>query len=184
MSEPVASGGHRQAVLLGVLLVVLAFAGWYYYWPTTTTAPSSQTTPATTTAAEVGQLPVPETVKLATLEGAEELTDAGRNPFAYGVRPPPPAPPRPPAPPPLAPVVTAPPAPVGPPPIGLRLIALLEISRGRAMVTLKDPASNAIYNGFEGDVVDGRYRIVKIGIQSVTVSYVDGSGQRTIGFSG
>jgi hypothetical protein len=184
VSEPITSGGHRQAVLLGVLLVVLAFAGWYYYWPTTTTASSSQTTPATTTAAEVGQLPVPETVKLATLEGATELSDAGRNPFAYGVRPPPPAPPRPPAPPPMAPVVTAPPAPVGPPPIGLRLIALLEMPQGRKMVTLKDPTSNAFYNGFEGDVVDGRYRIIKIGIQSVTVSYVDGSGQRTIGFSG
>ena len=52
------------------------------------------------------------------------------------------------------------------------------------MVTLKDPAGNAVFQAFEGDVVDGRYRIVKVGSQSVVVSYVDGSGQRTIGMTG
>jgi hypothetical protein len=49
------------------------------------------------------------------------------------------------------------------------------------MVTLKDPTSGALLHAFEGDVVDGRYRIVKVGQQSVVVSYLDGSGSRTLG---
>jgi len=30
-------------------------------------------------------------------------------------------------------------------------------------------------------VLDGQYKILKVGLQSVIVSYVDGQGQRTIG---
>lgn len=51
---------------------------------------------------------------------------------------------------------------------------------GKVMVTLKDPVSGAIFQAFEGDVVDGRYRVVKVGLQSVVLAYPDGSGQRTI----
>jgi hypothetical protein len=49
------------------------------------------------------------------------------------------------------------------------------------MVTLKDPATGALFHAFEGDTVDGRYKLVKVGSQSVVVSYVDGSGMRTLG---
>jgi hypothetical protein len=55
---------------------------------------------------------------------------------------------------------------------------------GRPMATLKDTATNAVHQVFEGDVVDGRYRIIKIGLQSVVVSYLDGTGQRTIAAGG
>ena len=51
----------------------------------------------------------------------------------------------------------------------------------RTMATLKDPATGALFHAFEGDVVDGRYKVVKVGAQSVVVSYVDGSGLRTLG---
>ncbi len=51
------------------------------------------------------------------------------------------------------------------------------------MVTLRD-ANGTVFQAFEGDVVDGRYRVIKIGVQSVVVSYVDGSGQRTIPLGG
>jgi hypothetical protein len=82
----------------------------------------------------------------------------------------------------MAPALPAtPPVPQGPPPIVLRLTALIVIpGSGRTMITLKDPGTGALFQAFEGDVVDGRYRVVKVGNQSVVLSYVDGSGARTV----
>ena len=115
------------------------------------------------------------------LEETPRATEIGRNPFSFGTRS-------------AAPdqMVRAMPAvnpigdtsgmPQGPPPIGLRLAGLM-VSPGtnRTMATLKDPASGGLFHAFEGDIVDGRYRLVKVGTQSVVVSYVDGSGIRTLG---
>jgi hypothetical protein len=76
----------------------------------------------------------------------------------------------------------APPVPQGPPPIGLRLAGMMVAPEtNRTMVTLKDPQSGGLFHAFEGDVVDGRYKVVKVGDRSVVVSYVDGSGLRTLG---
>jgi hypothetical protein len=66
----------------------------------------------------------------------------------------------------------------------LKLVGMTVMPGGRTMVTLRDAASGALLQGFEGDVVDGRYRIVRVGLQSVVVSYVDGSGTRTIPLGG
>jgi hypothetical protein len=175
---------RRQKVLLGILAVVLAFTLWYYYRPTNSTASSSEPAPVAVKA-ESGELPVPDTVQLSALAEAEELEDAGRNPFAYGVRPPPP-PPRVEAPPSLPPPVSLGPPPVtGPPPIALKLIGVTVVSpMGKSMVTLKDPSSGAVFNAMEGDIVDGRYRVVKVGLQSVTLAYLDGSGTKLIGLGG
>ena len=52
------------------------------------------------------------------------------------------------------------------------------------MVALKDPDSGAVFQALEGQIVDGRYRVVKIGLTSVIVSYIDGSGQRTLSTGG
>jgi hypothetical protein len=174
------ASSRRQWTLLGVLGVVLAFAAWFYYAPTTPAIPSSQAQPVAGKS-DGDQLPVPDSVRLTELADLSELDEAGRNPFSYGVRPPPPPPPRPPAPPPPpAPVNLGPPPVVGPPPIALKLIGVVVVS-GRSMVTLKDPASGAVFNVFEGDIVDGRYRVTKVGLQSVTLAYLDGSGVKLIG---
>jgi hypothetical protein len=125
---------------------------------------------------------LPESVDLAALDRVSDRVDVGRNPFGYGVAPAPPAPAYTP-PVPVAPA--APPVPQGPPPIALRLTGMIVMpSDGRTMVTLKDPVSGAIFQGFEGEVIDGRYRIVKVGVQSVVVAYLDGSGTRTIALGG
>jgi len=135
--------------------------------------------------APVGALPLPDPLKFAALSGEPADADAVRNPFAFGMRPPPPAPPRLELPPPPVLPPPPPPAPVGPPPIGLKLLGVfIHPTDKRTMVTLKDPAGSMIFQAFEGDIVDGRYRVVKVGLQSVVVSYVDGSGQRTIGLTG
>jgi hypothetical protein len=38
--------------------------------------------------------------------------------------------------------------------------------------------------GKEGDIIDGRYRIVRIGAESIELTYLDGRGRQTIRLSG
>jgi hypothetical protein len=120
------------------------------------------------------------------LNAVSELGEVGRNPFTYGARPAPPPPPSRPGPPPgMVSGPVAPPVPQGPPPIALKLTGITTAQQGdRPMVSLKDPVSNALFQAFEGDIVDGRYRVVKVGTQSVVLSYVDGTGTRTISLGG
>ena len=41
-----------------------------------------------------------------------------------------------------------------------------------------------VYYGRDGEVVDGRYRIVRIGNDSVEMTYVDGRGRQTLRLPG
>jgi len=41
-----------------------------------------------------------------------------------------------------------------------------------------------VFFGREGDIIDGRYKIVSIGAESVVVSYADGRGTRRIALTG
>jgi hypothetical protein len=122
-------------------------------------------------------------VRLGTLEAPPGLATGERNPFAFGVAPAPPAPPQVFTPEPVA--AAPPPRPQGPPPIALRLMGVTVVpGEERSMVTLTEPSTNGVYQAFEGDIVDGRFRVVRIGVQSVVVSYLDGSGTRTIALGG
>lgn len=51
---------------------------------------------------------------------------------------------------------------------------------GKVMVQLSDLQSGATFIATEGQIVDGRYRVLKIGLESVVMAYLDGTGQRTI----
>jgi hypothetical protein len=55
---------------------------------------------------------------------------------------------------------------------------------GRTMVTLMYTARIGLFQAFEIDVVVGRYRVTKITMQSAVLSYVDGSGARTVRLGG
>jgi hypothetical protein len=85
-----------------------------------------------------------------------------------------------------APVIVAPPplpqGPPPPPPIALKYIGVLETAQGRVAVFREN--SGDIVNGKEGDIIDGRYRLLKIGVESADLSYVDGRGRQTIRLSG
>jgi hypothetical protein len=173
---------RSQFVRVGVLLAILAGLLWYRFGPAERATPASNSEPAMSTPAASSILPEP--VALETLEEVAELGSAGRNPFAFGVRPAPP-PARIATPPPVALPPPVPPAPAWPPPIALRLVGVTTATpSGRTMVTLKDAQGTGVYQAFEGDVVEGRYRVVKIGRESVVVSYVDGSGARTLPLGG
>ena len=39
-------------------------------------------------------------------------------------------------------------------------------------------------HGKEGDIIDGRYRILKIGTESIELVYLDGRGKQTIRLTG
>ena len=102
----------------------------------------------------------------------------GRNLFVDKPKAPPPTPRVTPLP--LDP--NAPPAPPPPaPPITLKLIGIVQGSGGpvAALTDGKD-----VFFGREGDVIEGRYRIVKVNVESIDIAYVDGRGQRRLGLSG
>ena len=126
-------------------------------------------------------------VKLELLKtAASELEPSTRNPFQFKPKAPPPAPR------PVAnagrgePIVIAPPpVPQEPPPlppIALKYIGVLETAQGRVAV-FRDTGGD-IVNGKEGDIIDGRYRLLKIGVESADLAYVDGRGRQTIRLSG
>ena len=182
---------RRQLTLLAVLLVVLAGALWWRLGRGFGASPAATALPAGTPAAAGaggGQLPVPPAVNLDTIGASGTAGQVVRNPFGFGQRndPAPPGSDFITAPGPITPpsFATAP-EPQGPPPIPLLLTGLTRLDAGgRTLVTLKDPSLNVLHQAYEGDIVDGRYRVVKVGVQSVVVSYLDGSGMRTLPLGG
>ena len=121
-------------------------------------------------------------LKLAEMEQVPDEPQVGRNPFRFGVKPPPPPPPY--VPPPQSPPGPPPPPP-GPPPIPLKLTMIFAdpYVPGRSRVYLVDK-SGTVFEAVEGQIVDGRYKLVKVGTASVVMSYLDGTGQRTINLGG
>jgi hypothetical protein len=122
-------------------------------------------------------------VRLEALEAApQDQGDVERNPFRFQPRAAPaPAPGPGAAKPPESsePVVTAPPVPSGPPPIPLKYMGSVEKPNGVKIAALSDCRA-ATYAAAEGEVVDGRYRVVKIGLESLVIEYIDGQGQQTL----
>jgi hypothetical protein len=175
-------------VLSGVLVATMMFRGEDA--PAGTPAQPSNRVSGTTGTRRLqpgaGQIPVAD-VQLEALKAPREDAPAPeRNLFRFEEKAPPPPPPRPAAPPPR-PVQTAPPVPQGPPPpppIPLRFIGVLNAptQAGRVAV-LSDGRGNTL-NGREGDIIEGRYRLLRIGPDSVEMAYTDGRGRQVIRLSG
>ena len=172
---------RRQVMLLGFMLVVLALFLWRQMGsePTAPVSATSNSQTAPRPTAAMGEANLPKPVDLDKIGGpVSDEPDSGRNLFRFGQRPAPPAPPppKPVAPPPVA---APPPQPSGPPPITLRLVGVSVAGNGCQMATLRD-TRGSVFVGCEGAIIDGQFKILKVGLQSVIVSYVDGQGQRTI----
>lgn len=175
---------RRQLLILGTLIVVAA--ALYFRQAETPTAevrPPASNLPAAPGEARAA-VPVtqalPEALKLAALDVVNEESPGERDPFGFGI------PPRPPAPPPQ-PVVRftpppEPPRPQGPPPrpqIPVKFLGFAEDpSRPGKLVSLS--INGTVVVAREGEVVDGKYRLVKVGLESIVMSYLDGQGQQTI----
>lgn len=111
--------------------------------------------------------------------------DSNRNPFRFKPKPPPPAPPPGPTPkidPGQSVGPQPPPPPPGPPPITLKFIGVTEAPGIGKIAALTD--CRITEQGREGETVYGRYRIVKIGIESLVIEYTDGQGRTTLRMSG
>jgi hypothetical protein len=186
-----------------VLLAVVAFAAYQTLSGGTTASPSVDSSVASNdqgraakrpstgsgrlTGAANGskgaQIEAPQ-VHLDALEADRRAPgDSSRDIFRFRVKPPPPPPPppkplvgpNPPAPPP-------PPPPV--PPITLKFIGLVDVPPpGKRVAVLSDGRGAPVY-GHEGDTVLGQYRILRIGAESIEMSYLDGRGRQTIRLSG
>jgi hypothetical protein len=62
------------------------------------------------------------------------------------------------------------------PPIQLRFIGLIEAPRSGGRVALLSDGKGGLMNGREGDIIEGRYRVL--------LAYADGRGRQTIRLSG
>ena len=120
----------------------------------------------------------------------EELPESERNPFRFRPKAPPPAPPRSgstlPAPRPPEflppPVASQPAGPPPPPPIPIKFFGVLTI-RGERVAVFTDSRGGQFY-GKQGDIIEGRYRVLRIGPDSVDLAYLDGRGRQTISLTG
>jgi hypothetical protein len=176
---------RRQLTWLGLLAIVVAALAWYQFGraPEPAAARPAASNPKAGGTNTPGQGVLPEPVKLGDLASEGDAPSAGRNLFRFGVKPTP-APPPVVLPPPQQGPPPSPSPPPGPPAIRLRCLGTMERPDVGRVVALKDPDSGAVFQALEGQIVDGRYRVVKIGLTSVIVSYIDGSGQRTLSTGG
>jgi hypothetical protein len=200
---------RTQTILLVALALV--FGGVLAYQTMTGSAPrTAPARPRTAAARPSGVRPAPAAGARTTSRGANasadvpqvvevgvarlqeappEISTSGRNPFRFKPKAPPPPPSRPPTPPPPPPSTVAggdpsvPPPPPPPPPITLKFIGTVSSqSKVGKVAVLSD--GKFVYYGREGDIIDGRYRVVRIGEESVQMEYVDGRGRQTIRLSG
>jgi hypothetical protein len=174
-------------------LVALAAAiGLLLVWWTTSgksAAPAPSASKPSAAAKNTAALPESDDLKV-RLEALQQprppAGDGGRNPFRFYTPPPPPPTP--------APVVrpvpnlppegsTGPAGPAPPPPIPLKYIGLIEAGPGQGKLAAFSDC-RATMHGREGDIIAGQYRLVRIGVESVVLEYVDGRGRTTIRMSG
>ena len=193
---------RRRQVLLAAVAVTLAVIA-YQAWPRTSAsappASNPRRTPQAATAGTTGTnkaAPQPPSgpsgapeVHLDALEAERPKPSAAdRNLFRFKPKAPPPPPPPPPVttrvevPP--TPVNTGPPPPPPPPPITVKFIGLADVAPGKPKIAVLSDGLGSPQSGAEGSVVFGRYRILKIGVESIEMAYLDGRGRQTIRLSG
>lgn len=173
-----------RQIVLGLLAVALGVAV-YMEWPRTADPVRATSNVRGATRGPSAPITAPE-VHLKSLDAEPaKPEEVERNLFKFKPKPaPPPPPPQPVAALPPAPVVPSGPPPPPPlPPIGLKFIGVLETSNAQKIAVLSDGRGGPIY-GKEGDTVLGQYKILRIGVESIEMAYLDGRGRQTIRMSG
>ena len=184
-----------QLGVLGVILVgVVQFVLVPSLWPTAE-APSGRNAArsraagrtAGTPAAAVDEAGAP-TVRLDALTRPSTVPapdGSHRNPFRMGAPPPAPssaasqgtiakAAPRP-----VAPTPVVPAGPPPPPPIPYRFIGVVSGAPGVGRIAVLTDGRTVVH-GRVNEVIEGRYRIVQIGEESIQIEHADGRGRQTL----
>lgn len=194
---------RKRQVLLVVLAVVLAVV-LYRLLSNTSTAPAAAsnqgrggaaapaTRPSGSAAAAKGAaapngITAPDVHLEALNNEWPKLGETDRNLFRFKPKappPPPPAAPRATQPVVVNPVPQGPPQPPPLPPIGLKFIGIIESPTTSRKIAVLSDGRNPPFQGVEGDIIEGRYRILKIGVESVEMAYTDGRGRQTIRLTG
>jgi len=175
---------RRLIGLLGILAVVLVVAV-LRFWPSAA-APDGARSNARGGARRAGPSAVaaPD-VRLQALDEArpQPVEEPQRDLFRFKPKAAPSRPVRPSAD--VDPVPSGPPTPAAPTlaPITMRFIGLVESSENAQKIAILSDG-RGIYEGREGDIIEGRYRILRIGVESVEMAYLDGRGRQTIRLSG
>jgi hypothetical protein len=176
---------RRQQILLGVLVGVLAIVGYRALTgPSAVPLPASNGQGAAASRRAPAAPPSAPDVHLDALE-AERPTpvETRRDLFRFKPKAPPPSKAAESGPVAAAPAVPAPPpGPPPPPPIPYKFVGLVE-GQAKRIAVLSDGRSAPVY-GREGDIIEGRFRILKIGVESIEMEYIDGRGRQTIRLSG
>lgn len=181
------SAQGRQALLLALLAAAFGGTLWYQFGGTTPAGRPGAASNRTRGAAErSGSVPQVADVKLDALQARNESAGPPtRDPFRFRMKPPPPAPPAPPRPT-LPPTQTSslPPPPPGPPPvppINLRYVGFAMNANGMRVAMLQDAtAARGLLFGRQGDIIEGRYRLLRVEADNLEIAYLDGTGRRRI----
>ena len=182
---------RRQTIRLAVLGVVLAGLVWFVLLPAIAPAGvvSSGPLPAAAGAQAGKAAGGPVQVRLDALAraAAEPASTEGgrRNPFRMGAAAPPvpegtaaaqvsrkPAPP-------VMPEQIGPPPPPPPPPIPYRFIGMLSGAPGQGRIAVLTDGRTVVHGGVN-QIIEGRYRIVQIGEESLQIEHADGRGRQTL----
>ena len=182
---------RRSLYVLGGVLVLLMALAYLRYGrdesgaaATSPTGLASQPSNQAAGAAGRGGSAVTDVRLDALKHDTTDLKEASRNPFRFQPKAPPPEARRPaPTPPPQAYVPPVPTGPPPPPPIPLKYVGLFTPPNAGARIAVLSDTRGTPFYGKEGDIIEGRYRVLRIASDSVDVAYADGRGQQTLRLS-
>ena len=174
---------QREIALAIAAILLIAVAVWTVRRGTTPPAAAAPSGVAASSTQPQSKHPMAE-IDLGELDAKRTAPEeSDRNPFRFKPQPAPP--------PPAADVrqqqeqaaadAQAAAGPSEPPPrIPLKYIGEMADPKeaGHRVAILSD--ARGVYYGREGDIVEGRYRIIKIGVESIELAYLDGRGRQII----
>ena len=177
---------RRNQLLLGAVAIVLLVVA-YQSWPRT----SSSAVPASNQGRQAARsraggadqaltAPDVQLEALSAVRARPEETQRNLFQFKAKAAPPPPAPAR--------PAAVARPAPAGPPPapplppMTWKFIGIID--RGGQKIAVLSDAGGQVDYGVEGAIIGGRFRVLKIGVESIELAHLDGRGRQTIRLTG
>jgi hypothetical protein len=185
-TPPGASQRPRPWLLVLLGLAIVAYVLTQMFSGGTVTPAVTTTGPRPANPAQAQRVDPEELdVRIEALESVPEgPADEGRNPFRFQPKPPPP-PQVPPSArrPDTAPVRPVPEGPPPPPPIGnlIKFIGIVETGKER-IGAFSD--CRYTFSGREGEIIEGRFRVVRIGVESAVLEYADGKGRTTLPLNG